>query len=221
MVDIIRANTAHFSPLFARKTPSKPISDPDKLLSYAAWYYGRYAPPLAKLRIKLLLKAATPSLAEEVFVRFSTYVSDVRNLESKIASQAVSGKPRAKVSASLLRKGFDSEDVRTSMENELSFSDWSIRKPAIDKRLSTFAAKGKSNAAVLAQIRAEYPEFRDRLPDYVREMYPCDGEILSEFHSVPNVLEFSSQEKNKARDRLLRAGFAYADIAALFRDSGE
>lgn len=207
--------------LFSRKTPPKPISDADKLLSYAAWYYGRYAPPLAKLRAKLLSKSATESLAQEVFERFSAYVSDAKNLESKIASQAVSGKPRAKLSALLLRKGFNKEDVRASIENEPSFSDWEIRKPAIDKRLAAFAAKGKSTSVALAQIRAEYPEFRDRLSDYVREAYPRDGEILSEFHPVPNVSEFSPQQKNKARDRLLRAGFAYADIAALFRDSGE
>jgi SOS response regulatory protein OraA/RecX len=202
--------------VFSRKTASKPISNADKLLSYAAWYYGRYAPPLAKLRAKLLSKSATESLAQEAFDRFSAYVSDAKNLESKTASQAVSGKPRAKVSASLLRKGFNREDVRASVENEPSFSDWEIRKPAVDKRLAAFAAKGRSASVALAQIRAEYPEFRDRLSDYVRETYPRDAEILSEFHSVPNVSELSPQQKNKARDRLLRAGFAYGDIARLF-----
>ncbi|MDQ1344024.1 MAG: hypothetical protein QG650_744 [Patescibacteria group bacterium] len=90
--------------MFASQKPVKILSDPDKLLSYAAWYYGRYAPPLAKLQAKLRAKASTPELAESVFEAFSRYADDKTNLESKLASAAVRGKPLSKVRNSLILK---------------------------------------------------------------------------------------------------------------------
>lgn len=75
------------SKVFSSK-PVKKISDPDKLLAYAAWYYGRYAPPLAKLKARLELKASVPELAFEAFATFSKYASDRANLESKASFAA-------------------------------------------------------------------------------------------------------------------------------------
>lgn len=84
-----------------QKKPVKTLSDPDKLLAYAAWYYGKYAPPLAKLRERLLIKASTQELAEETLARFSNYVDDRANLESKISFAARGGKTLYKTRNSL------------------------------------------------------------------------------------------------------------------------
>ncbi len=87
-----------------QKKAIKILSDPDKLLAYAAWYYSKYAPPLAKLRERLLLKASNESLAEETLARFSNYVNDRTNLESKISFAARGGKTLYKTRSSLVMK---------------------------------------------------------------------------------------------------------------------
>lgn len=126
--------------MFSKK-PIKKISDSDKLLAYAAWYYGRYAPPMAKLRDRLVLKATSPELAEEAFAAFSKYADDRSNLESKASFAARSGKTLFKTRNSLLLKGFDKDEIRSVIQSEESFSDWSVRYPAISKRLRSFASK--------------------------------------------------------------------------------
>lgn len=175
----------HYRHNVFQKKAIKILSDPDKLLAYAAWYYGKYAPPLAKLRERLLLKASSESLAEETLVRFSNYVNDRTNLESKISFAARGGKTLYKTRSSLVMKGFDKDEVRSVLESEETFSDWDVRSPAVLKRLASFASKGKSRSVALMTIKSEYPEFKDRLDETVRENYPTDTELLAGFHELP------------------------------------
>lgn len=175
----------HYRSNVFQKKAIKILSDPDKLLAYAAWYYGKYAPPLAKLRERLLLKASNESLAEETLARFSNYVNDRTNLESKISFAARGGKTLYKTRSSLVMKGFDKDEVRSVLESEETFSDWGVRSPAILKRLASFASKGKSRSVALMTIKSEYPEFKDRLDEAVRENYPTDTELLAGFHELP------------------------------------
>lgn len=180
-----RIMSPHYRHNVFQKKAIKILSDPDKLLTYAAWYYGKYAPPLAKLRERLLLKASSESLAEETLARFSNYVNDRTNLESKISFAARGGKTLYKTRSSLVMKGFDKDEVRSVLESEETFSDWDVRSPAILKRLASFASKGKSRSVALMTIKSEYPEFKDRLDETVRENYPTDTELLAGFHELP------------------------------------
>ncbi|MFB0965514.1 MAG: hypothetical protein QMC36_07715 [Patescibacteria group bacterium] len=199
-----------------QKKPVKILSDPDKLLAYAAWYYGKYAPPLAKLRERLLLKASTQELAEETLARFSNYVDDRTNLESKISFAARGGKTLYKTRSSLVMKGFDKDEVRSVIESEETFSDWNARSPAILKRLDSFASKGKSRSVALMTIKSEYPEFKDRLDEEVRSHYPSDRDLLADFHDLPASIPSDPAQKKKAQDRLVRLGFRYSDLSPFF-----
>ncbi|MFZ3233228.1 MAG: hypothetical protein WA194_07040 [Patescibacteria group bacterium] len=199
-----------------QKKPIKILSDPDKLLAYAAWYYGKYAPPLSKLRERLLLKASSESLAEETLARFSNYVDDRTNLESKVSFAARGGKTLYKTRSSLVMKGFDKDEVRSVLESEDSFTDWNVRSSAVRKRLASFASKGKSRSVALMTIKSEYPEFKDLLDQEVRENYPSDSELLASCHGLPESVPADPAQKKKAQDRLVRLGFRYSDLSAFF-----
>lgn len=201
---------------FTSKKPIKILKDPDYLLSYAAWYYGRYAPPLTKLREKIAAKAATPELAASVFEMFERYADDRTNLEAKIAAAATNGKPISKAKNALIMKGFDKEEVRSVISGEPAFYDWETREPAIRKRLQSFVSKGRSQAAILSALRMEYPEFRDELPEYVRENAPDDRTVLSDYHELPGTVPKDSVQKKKLQDKLLRLGFRYAELSLFF-----
>ncbi len=198
--------------------PSKPISDSDKLLAYAAWYYGRYAPPLSKLEAKLRSKAATPELSNEAFGRFSELVSDRGNLESRVASAIAANKSLPKLRAKLIAKGFARDDVAHAIGENPDSDDWSARYRAVSARMATLAGRGKSRAAALSTLRMEFPEFRDRIPEAVDSEYPRDVEILRAFHDAPPENE-AERERKRRFDRLVRAGFRYADLEAFFSGS--
>lgn len=201
---------------YASKKPVRIHKDPDYLLSYAAWYYGRYAPPLSKLKEKIALKAATPELAASVFEIFERYADDRTNLEAKIAAAAASGKPLSKAKNALIMKGFDKDEVRSAISDEGAFFDWETREPAIRKRLRSFVTKGRPYAAMLAALRMEYPEFRDELPDYVRENSPDDRSIQAEYHGLPGAVPKDPAQKKKLQDKLLRLGFRYSELSLFF-----
>lgn len=65
-------------------------------------------------------------------------------------------------------------------------------------------------------IKSEYPEFKDRLDEAVRDTYPTDSELLSDYHDFPGCLPSDPAQKKKAQDRLVRLGFRYSDLSAFF-----
>lgn len=197
----------------------KPISDPDKLLAYAAWYYGKYAPPISKLRQKLFDKSGGDSrLVDDILERFSSYVDDSRNLESRISFAARSGKTVRKTADSLIRKGFAKDEVRFVLSNEDAFSDWSVRSAAIIRRMRVLSQKGKSRSVAISTLRMEFPELRERIEELFHDSYPTDSDILSSIHGLPDSVPSDPILRKKAFDRLQRMGFRYSDLEKFFSD---
>lgn len=199
----------------------RPISDPDKLLAYAAWYYGRYAPAFSKLRKKLEAKAASPELAESVLARFSELADDRRNLESRVAGAVSTGKSLSKLKGKWAAKGFSKADIEAAIGNDGNAGDWNVRKSAVLKRMKTFESRGKSRNAVFSALSIEFPEFRDHLKDSLDESYPPDAEIIAEFHVPPDLPSLAANDRKRIFDRLVRAGFRYRDLEAAFSGFGE
>jgi SOS response regulatory protein OraA/RecX len=182
-----------------------------RLRNYAEWYVLKYSPSKKRLLSKLLLRAADESEAKAVFSEIERFLDDQASIRTEFENRLALGKGMRGFRSKLLLKGFSKDDIEAvSAEFSESVADWPARRPSVERKMRSHAAKGRSRMEAQAMLRAEFPEFSEEIAELVRSEYPEDTETLILLQDTkPDV--FRGSEK-AIFDRLARKGFRYSDV---------
>jgi SOS response regulatory protein OraA/RecX len=203
---------------FSQRPPTI-VSTREKLFAYALWYTGKFRVSRVNLHNKMALKTTNPEWIEWVEAQLDPYHDDRSVIRSYFEEIVRLGKSIQPLVSKLKTKGFNPRDIAEIRDDfAAKIDEFSGVESRILQRMSSLEARGQGSRAILVDLVAKYPNFRDQIQALVAKI--DDGQALVEFYTE-ELLAISPgdfKSSKKLVNSLLRKGFDYEYIKSFMKE---
>jgi SOS response regulatory protein OraA/RecX len=203
---------------FSQRPPTL-VSTREKLFAYALWYTGKFRVSRANLHNKMTLKTTDPEWIEWVEVQLDPYHDDRSVIRSYFEEVIRLGKSIQPLVSKLKIKGFNPRDI-TEIRDDFAakIDEFSGVESRIMQRIRSLEARGQGSRAILIDLIAKYPNFKDQIQTLVTKI--DDSQTLADFYTEDflQVIPGDFKSSKKLVNTLLRKGFDYEDIKSFMKE---